>query len=183
MRRVADAIDLVNGTIGRAVAWLTLFMVIAELVVVFARYLFGLGWIQLQEAILYAHAFVFLLAAAYTLRTDGHVRVDIFYRGARPERKALVNLAGALLFLLPVTILIVWISWGYVGRSWAILERSKESSGIPAVYLLKTAIIAFGVQMALQGMSLAIHSVLALRGDPAELAALGGSASSAPATP
>src|SRR5207237_8650510 len=109
--------------------------------------------IWLQESILYAHAALFLLAAAWTLKEDGHVRVDVFYAGASPRTKALVDLAGALLLLLPFCVAVIWFSLPYVARAWAILERSRETSGLPLVFLLKTLIPLFAVMLALQGVA------------------------------
>ena len=172
MRAIALAIDAINLWTGKILAWLALAVVLVQFIVVVMRYVFGVGSIQMQELIIYMHAFLFMLAAAYTLRMDGHVRIDIFYREASPRRKAWVNLLGCLFFLLPVCVLIGVISWPYVSNSWAILESSRESSGIPGVFLLKTAIIAFAVQIGLQGISMTIHSILAIAGDKRELAAL-----------
>jgi TRAP-type mannitol/chloroaromatic compound transport system permease small subunit len=126
------------------------------------RYVLGLGSIWLQESILYAHAALFLLAAAWTLKEGGHVRVDVFYADASPRTKAWIDLAGALLLLLPFCAAIVLFSLDYVGRSWAILERSRESSGLPLVFLLKTLIPLFALMLALQGVSQAIKSVAML---------------------
>jgi TRAP-type mannitol/chloroaromatic compound transport system permease small subunit len=169
MRALADAIDAFNKTVGKGVAWLALAMVLVQFAVVLARYVFGYGNLWAQESVTYMHGFLFMLAAAYTLAEDGHVRVDIFYRSAGPRFKAAVNLFGALFLLIPVAVLIVVISWGYVAGSWRILEGSRESSGIPGVFLLKTAIPAFGVMIALQGLVMVIRSTLALADDPAEL--------------
>jgi TRAP-type mannitol/chloroaromatic compound transport system permease small subunit len=96
----------------------------------------------------------------------GHVRVDIFYREASPKRRAFVDLAGTILFLLPVCVIIAWASWSYVGQSWSNLEGSKETSGIPAVFILKSIILAFVVLVSLQGISLALRSCLTLLGTP-----------------
>ena len=172
MRRLAGVIDALNERIGRAVSWLALLIVLIQFAVVVGRYVFGVGSIWVQELIIYLFGFLFMLAAAYTLRHDGHVRVDIFYREAPPRRKAIVNLVGSIVFLIPICLLILWAAWPYVMQSWAILERSQESSGIPARYLQKTAILVFAVLMALQGLSVAIHSILAIRGDERELDAL-----------
>ena len=84
-----------------------------------------------------------MLAAAWTLRAGGHVRVDIFYADASPRTKALVDLVGALLLLLPFMLVLLWLSLPYVARSWAILERSQEASGLPLVFVLKTLIPLF----------------------------------------
>ncbi len=159
----ADRIDRFNTTIGRAVAWLALVVVLLQFALVVARYWFGLGSIWLTEAVIYGHAALFLLAAAWTLRTGGHVRVDIFYADASPRTKTIVDLAGAMLLLLPFTLVLIWLSLPYAARSWAILERSQESSGLPLVFVLKTLIPLFAAMMALQGIAQAIRAYAALR--------------------
>jgi TRAP-type mannitol/chloroaromatic compound transport system permease small subunit len=158
--------DGLNERIGRAVAWLTLGMVLVTFAVVVLRYVFNVGWIAMQESVTYMHALVFLLGAAYTLRHDGHVRVDIFYRKMGPRAQAWVDLLGALLLLTPVCIAIIWVSWGYVASSWSLLEGSRETGGLPGVFLLKSTILAMAGLMILQGLSQAAHSALVLLGHP-----------------
>jgi TRAP-type mannitol/chloroaromatic compound transport system permease small subunit len=153
MLRLAGAIDRLTTAIGRAAAWLILILVLVQFVIVLLRYVFGLGSIWLQESVVYAHALAFLLAAAWALAIGAHVRVDIFYRDAKPRSQALIDLVGAVVFLLPMAGLILWISLPYAARSWAILERSKETAGIPAVFLLKTAIPLFAAFLILQGLA------------------------------
>jgi TRAP-type mannitol/chloroaromatic compound transport system permease small subunit len=154
----ADCIDRLNGAIGRTVAWLCLLVVLVQFTVVVMRYAFGLGSIWLTETIIYGHATLFMLAAAWTLREGGHVRVDIFYADAGPRRRALTDLCGALFLLLPFMLVLLYFALPYVARSWAILETSRETSGLPWVYLLKTLIPAFAVLMALQGAAQAIRA-------------------------
>ena len=101
--------------------------------------------------------------AAWTLAAGGHVRVDIFYAHASARTRALVDLFGALLLLMPFMLVLLWLSVPYVARSWAILERSQEASGLPFVYVLKTAIPVFAVLMALQGVAQAIRALASLR--------------------
>jgi TRAP-type mannitol/chloroaromatic compound transport system permease small subunit len=161
--RIAAGIDRCNSAVGRAAAWLALAIVLVQFAVVILRYVLGLGSIWLQESILYAHSALFLLAAAWTLSANGHVRVDIFYADASPRTKAIVDLAGALLLLIPFMAVLGWYAWPYVMRSWAILERSRETSGLPIVYLLKTLIPIFALMMALQGIAQAIRAWDALR--------------------
>jgi TRAP-type mannitol/chloroaromatic compound transport system permease small subunit len=151
--------------IGRAAAWCLLAMVIVQVVVVLMRYVLGVGSLWLQETIIYAHATLFMLAAAWTLQQGGHVRVDIFYADASPRHKALVDLLGALVLLLPFAIALMVLSLPYVARSWAILERSRETSGLPLVFLLKTLIPLFALLLGLQGASQAIRAATALVGD------------------
>jgi TRAP-type mannitol/chloroaromatic compound transport system permease small subunit len=161
---VADRIDAATACVGQAVAWSLLAMVIVQVTVVLMRYVLGLGSIWLQESILYAHASLFMLAAAWTLQRGGHVRVDIFYADASPRRKALIDLVGAIVFLLPLALALVALSVPYVLRSWAILERSREASGLPLVFLLKTLIPLFALLLGLQGASQAIRAALVLAG-------------------
>lgn len=151
---------------GRIIAWLTLLMVLVTFTVVVLRYGFNLGWIALQESVTYLHAMVFLLGAAYTLKHDGHVRVDIFYQEMGPRGKAWVNLLGTLFLLLPVCLFILYQSWGYVAESWRVHETSPDAGGIPFVYLLKTNILLLCLFMPIQGLALALRSVLVLQGRP-----------------
>jgi TRAP-type mannitol/chloroaromatic compound transport system permease small subunit len=159
---LADCIDRLTTTVGRAVAWLALVVVLLQFALVVARYLFGLGSIWLTETVIYAHATLFMLAAAWTLKVGGHVRVDIFYAEVSARTKALIDLIGALILLLPFALVLVWLSVPYAARSWAILERSQETSGLPLVFALKTLIPAFAVLMALQGIAQAIRAIRAL---------------------
>jgi len=160
---LADVIDRINGGIGRVCAWLCLFVVLVQFAVVVLRYALGIGSIWLTESIIYAHAAMFMLAAAWTLREGGHVRVDVFYDHASPRTKAWVDLGGALLLLLPFMLVLLWFALPYVFRSWMILERSRETSGLPAVFLLKTLIPLFALMMALQGAAQAIRAAELLR--------------------
>jgi len=105
-----------------------------------------------------------LTAAAWTLQQGGHVRVDIFYADASPRTRAMVDLGGALLLLLPFVAALAWFSLPYVARSWATLERSRETSGLPLVYLLKTLIPTFALLLGLQGIAQAVRAWLALAG-------------------
>lgn len=162
---VADGIDRLVAAIGRAVAWLALAIVLVQFAVVVLRYVFGIGSIWLSESVIYGHATMFMLAAAWTLQAGGHVRVDIFYADASPRTKALVDLLGSLLLLLPFVAVILWFALPYVGRSWALLERSRETSGLPFLYLLKTVIPLFAVLLGLQGISQAIRAARGLRMD------------------
>ncbi len=164
LARVAGIIDRANGAIGRWISWLALFMVLVQFILVIMRYVFGLGSILVQESLIYAHGTLFMIAAGYTLLSDGHVRVDVFDRSASPRRKALVDLGGVVFLLIPVCILLWWSAFPYVAESWKVLEGSRETSGIPGVFLLKTVILVFVVLMALQGISMAIRALLVLSG-------------------
>ncbi len=160
--RIADGIDRITAAIGRIATWCSLYVVAAEFAVVVLRYVLGLGSIRLQESVLYAHAGLFMLAAAWTLEIDGHVRVDVFYARGTPRARAIVDLVGAVVFLLPFAAVLFAFTLPYVERSWHILEASPQPSGLPFVYLLKTVILVFAALIGLQGLAQAIRAALIL---------------------
>jgi TRAP-type mannitol/chloroaromatic compound transport system permease small subunit len=161
---VSCIIDTINKKIGEWVSYFTFLMAAVTFTVVVLRYGFNLGWIAMQESVVYLHAAVFLLGSAYTLQHDGHVRVDVFYRGFSRKRKALVNLIGTLFLLLPVMVFITAVSWHYVFESWQTLEGSMESGGLPFLYVLKSFILLFSLTMFFQGVSEALKQTLILAG-------------------
>ncbi len=160
---IANFIDRLNEIIGRALAWLTLLMVLITFSVVVLRYGFDWGSIAMQESVNYLHALVFMAGAAYTLKHNEHVRVDILYSRLSPRGKAWVDLLGTLILLLPFCIFLIWISLPYVTNSWKLLEGSREAGGLPLVYLLKSFIPLMGLLLLLQGLSLIARSLLRLR--------------------
>ncbi|WP_457675599.1 TRAP transporter small permease subunit [Thiolapillus sp.] len=149
---------------GRLVAWATLLMVLVTFAVVVLRYAFNTGWIAMQESITYLHALVFMLGTAYTLKHDGHVRVDIFYQKFGEKGRAWINLLGTALLLYPLMIFILWISWDYVSESWKVMEGSREAGGLPGVFLLKTLLLLMPVAMMLQGLALMLRCLAVIRG-------------------
>lgn len=161
-----DRIDHLTERSGRLLAWFSLGMMVITVLVVILRYLFNLGWIALQESILYLHACAFMLGAAWTLKHDGHVRVDIFYRRLSVRGKAWVDLLGTLLLLLPVCVFIFAISFDYVWASWQLLERSQEAGGLPGVFLLKSLILLQPALLILQGVAEICRNLLHLLAPP-----------------
>src|ERR1700685_2453201 len=166
--RIAGSIDRVIAAVGRAATWCSLYIVLAEFAVVVMRYALGMGSIRLQESVLYAHAALFMLAAAWTLQVGGHVRVDVFYAQASRRRRAIIDLVGAVIFLFPFAIAVAVLSLPYVERSWAIFEGSRETSGLPFVYLLKTLIPLFVLLIGFPGLAQAIRAALVLAGPRAQ---------------
>ena len=157
-------LDRASEWLGRSLSWLILAMMLVQFLIVVLRYAFSFNSIPMQESVMYMHATVFMLAAAWTLKHDGHVRVDIFYRAMTPKRKALVDLCGTLFLLLPVMVFVILTSMGYVSKSWRIFEGSPDSGGIPGVFLLKTLIPLFAGLMILQALVEASRHFLVLTG-------------------
>ncbi|MCC5858536.1 MAG: TRAP transporter small permease subunit [Ectothiorhodospiraceae bacterium] len=163
-------VDRINGLIGRAMEWLVLAMVALGVINVVARYLGARLGMQLSsnamlEAQTYAYSLVFLLAAAYVLRRDRHIRVDVIYAGRSPKTRAWIDLIGTCVFLIPFCILALYLSWGYVERSWSLLEGSPNPGGLPR-YPIKTVILICFTLLIFQGISEAIKRIAWLRGVP-----------------
>jgi TRAP-type mannitol/chloroaromatic compound transport system permease small subunit len=137
-------------------------MVLLTFLVVVLRYVFDSGWIALQESVSYLHSLVFLLGAAYTLKHDAHVRVDIFYSRFSERTKAWVELLGHLLILIPVMLFIAWISWPYISDAWSVKESSRDAGGLPGVYLLKSLILLMAGLLIIQALVLVMRAALKL---------------------
>ena len=153
--RIERAIDAV----GRGVAWLNLGMVAVTCVVVALRYVFDTGAIFLQESVVYLHGAALLAGLSYALKHDAHVRVDVLYSRLAPRSRVWVNVLGHALFLAPLAVAIVVLSWGYVVDSWAVLEGSQEVGGVPAVFLLKTLIPLAAFLLLLQAGALVARGI------------------------
>jgi TRAP-type mannitol/chloroaromatic compound transport system permease small subunit len=153
LKTIIDLAESLSSAIGKCVAWLTIGMMALTCLIVLMRYGFNAGSIALQESVLYLHALVFMLGAAYTFKSDEHVRVDVFYRGFSAKKKAWVNLIGAIIFLIPVTIYTTYLSYDYVSASWRVLETSPEPGGLPFIYLLKTLIPIMMITLIIQGLA------------------------------
>ncbi len=153
--RTAAAIEILSEWSGRAVAWLMLLMVLVISYDVAMRYLFQSGSVALQELEWHLFALIFLLGAAYTLKHDSHVRVDVFYQSRRlgPRGRAWVDLMGCLLFLIPFCLLVINASLPFVENAYQLGEGSPDPGGLPHRYLLKAAIPLGFALLLLQGIA------------------------------
>jgi len=160
-----NLIDRFSDATGKLTAWLTLGMVLVTFVIVVMRYVFDAGLIWLQEALIWMHATVFMVGAAYTLRHEGHVRVDVFYRRLGMRGQAWVDLLGVLFLLLPVCGFLVLKSFEFAQTSWAMHEASRESGGLPypVLPIIKSVLIIMPLTVALQGVSTLLRCVAVLR--------------------
>jgi TRAP-type mannitol/chloroaromatic compound transport system permease small subunit len=151
--RFCRLVDGLNAGLFRIAAALPLLLTLLVFSIVVLRYAAGWGSTALQESALYLHACGFMLAAAWGLRRGDHVRVDVLAARFSDRGRALVELLGALLLLLPFAAFLLFLAWDYVGRAWAIRERSMDSVGLPYVYLLKTLILVLAGQLILQALA------------------------------
>ena len=153
LANISSRVSIVSG---RLVSWLTVVMVLVLAFNVLSSWLFNSSSIMLAESVTWMHSANFLIAASYTLHRNEHVRVDIFYAKMSPHRKALVDLMGTLLLLLPVCVFILWSSWSFVLLSWKIGEVSAEAGGMPALYVLKSFLILMPALLVIE----AIHQII-----------------------
>lgn len=153
INRIIQTIDYCSDRLGKAGSWLALLMVSVMFLIVLLRYAFQIGSIALQESVMYINALIFTVGVGYTLKEQGHVRVDVFYNKLNAKQQALVDMLGCAVFLMLTAGFILWASWDYVAVSWRILEGSAESSGLPLVYLLKTTILLIASFLGIQGVA------------------------------
>jgi TRAP-type mannitol/chloroaromatic compound transport system permease small subunit len=158
------AVGRLNALVGKTFSWLALAAVLVCFTVVVQRYLLSTTQLWMQDLYVWLNGAMFMAVAGYTLLIDGHVRVDILYRPACRRRKAIMDLVGVLLFLLPFCA-VVWV-WGfeYVQRAWMLREGSANPGGMPGLFILKGFILVFVVLVGLQGIAMALRSVLVLQG-------------------
>ncbi|GAB5467973.1 MAG: TRAP transporter small permease subunit [Rhodospirillales bacterium] len=166
LRLLLIVVDGLTALVGRVFGGLVLAMVVLTFTNVLLRFLFGVSFVMLYEANLYAFGMVITACAAWALLRDEHVRVDVFYRLASPRRKAAIDLFGVCCFMAPLLWLIWYRGLPYVERSWMLQEGSQAASGIPGIYILKTFILLFAASLALQGLSMAIKAIAVLAGRP-----------------
>lgn len=139
-------------------------MVVLQAGTVLFRYVFGVNLLFIQDAVLYLHAFIFLLGSAATLAMNGHVRVDVIFRSLSERQKAWVDCLGIVFFLFPFCIALLLFSLPYITASWGYLEGARETTGLHLVFLLKTAIAGFALLLILQGISILIRRISTLGG-------------------
>ena len=166
--RIAACIISFNRSLGQYAAWCSLLLVLLVFIIAILRYVFKIGSIPMQELVIYLHAIIFMVGASYTLADDGHVRVDVVYTKLSTRAKAIVNLLGTILFLLPVASFIFIISLDYVILSWKISESSPEAGGLPYLFLLKSLIVIMPILLILQGIAIFLNSLVVIS-QPEEL--------------
>ena len=157
------AIGGLNRVVGEVLSWLALACVLICFTVVVQRYVFHTSTLWMQDLYVWMSGAMFTGVAGFALLRDDHVRVDIFYRPASPKRKAIADLVGVVLFLLPF----VYVVWTYgftaVSRSWSYFEGSANIGGMPGLFILKSFILVFAALIGLQGLAMAARAILVLR--------------------
>lgn len=155
-------INGINNIVGKLFSWLSLGIVLVCFAVVVERYLFANTRLWAQDLYVWLNGAMFTAVAGFALFRGDHVRVDIFYRPATKRFKAIADLIGVLVFLLPFVIVVYVYGMPFVARSWSLFENSANVGGMPGLYILKSFIIVFAVLVGLQGLAMLIRSILTL---------------------
>ena len=163
-KRISDLIDRISGVALGLAIFCAIALVLFQLVVVVLRYTYGISYTWLNELVIYAFAAMFMLGASSTLRDDGHVRVDILRPRFGADGRNWIELAGIYFFLFPICIRILTAGEQGLARAWALFEGSRESDGLPFLYLFKTLLPLFAVMMLTQGLSESLKAALRLTG-------------------
>jgi TRAP-type mannitol/chloroaromatic compound transport system permease small subunit len=146
---------------GAVISWCVLLIALVVGYNVSMRFFFQIGSVALQELEWHLFALMFLLGASYTLKHDGHVRVDIFYQSKKltDSHRAWIDLSGTLFFLFPFCLLIIFTSWDFMANAYVISEGSPDPGGLPYRFLLKAAIpLGFALLM-IQGAAIILKSI------------------------
>jgi len=146
-------IDRVSEIVGHLISWFTTLLVLVVCYDVFTRYILKITDVAIQELEWHIFAIIFLIGSAYTLRHDGHVRVDVIYGRLNRRQKAWIDLLGGIVFLIPSCLLIIYTSADFVMNSFLIGETSPDPGGLPARYILKSCIPLAFCLLLLQGIS------------------------------
>jgi TRAP-type mannitol/chloroaromatic compound transport system permease small subunit len=165
---LSQKIHRFSQTTGNLVAWLTFFMVILSVINVLASWLFNTSWIWMRESVTWMHGANFLLAAAYTLNRQSHVRVDIFYAKMSIQKQALVDFVGTLLLMLPTSMFIAWASWPAFLLSWRVGEVSSEAGGVPALWILKGFLLIMPLFLIIESINQLVKSWIKFSSHPSE---------------
>lgn len=173
MERLSHYINSLNETVGRAAAWLMVPLIFLVSFDVIARKAFSFTRIWIMDLEWHLFALIFLLAAGYTLKADRHVRVDLFYERFSQRDKALVDLVGSLVFLIPWCLAVIWFAFGYARESFLMGEGASEPGGLPARYLIKFSVVIGIVMLLLQGINLAYRSWKLLQSNKGEIVETG----------
>ncbi len=161
LQQLSHKIDQLSELTGKLVSWLVLAMVLLVSYDVTMRYLFLSGSIALQEMEWHLFSIIFLIGAAYTLKHDDHVRLDLIYKSRfmNDERRAWINLFGSLFLLLPFCLLIITTAWPFIYQSYIYLEGSPDPGGLPYRWILKASIPLGFIVLLLQGISDIVRNI------------------------
>ena len=150
LKKIVNFLNLIIKKSGIFSSILILILITLVSVSVILRYAFSIGFIWLQDLYIWIHAIFILLGLAYTLSSNEHVRIDLIYRFLLEHKKKKINLIGAILFGLPFSLILIFNGFDYFHRSFLLNESSKETGGLPFIFILKFFIFVSGILILLE---------------------------------
>lgn len=150
LKKLANFLNFIIKKSGNFSSILILILIILVSVSVILRYAFSIGFIWLQDLYIWIHAIFILLGLSYTLSSNEHVRIDLIYRFLIEQKKKKINLLGAILFGLPFSLILIFNGYDYFYRSLLLNESSKETGGLPFIFILKFFIFFAGILILLE---------------------------------
>ena len=160
--RFLRTIDRVSTRIGQGFSWLIVVLTLLVSWEVFSRYALSNPHAWAFDAMIILYGTLFMMAGAYTLAKNGHVRGDVIYGFFRPRTQATIDLTLYILFFLPGVIALVWAGYYYAAESWAIRERSSVMYEGPPIYPFKTIIPVAGGFLLMQGIVEIIRCIICI---------------------
>jgi TRAP-type mannitol/chloroaromatic compound transport system permease small subunit len=160
--RFLRTIDRVSTRIGQGFSWLIVVLTLLVSWEVFSRYALNNPHAWAFDAMIILYGTLFMMAGAYTLAKNGHVRGDVIYGFFRPRTQATIDLTLYILFFLPGVIALVWAGYYYAAESWAIRERSSVMYEGPPIYPFKTIIPVAGGFLLMQGIVEIIRCIICI---------------------
>ncbi len=162
--QLENTIHRFSDFLGKIAALLFILLLFNVFYDVIARYVFNDVSIAMQELEWHLFSAMFMLGVPYTLRTDGHVRVDLVYERLSAKNKAIIDLFGALLLLLPFVLLVGYYGVGFAREAWELGEISGDPGGLTNRWIIKTVIPFTFFSLGISGVGLALKSINILRG-------------------
>ena len=153
MKQFQILIDRIIASVASILVFLIISLVILVFLTVLLRYTFNISYVFLQELIMYLHALIFMFGISYTLKEKSHVKIDVIFNLLSEKNQLLISLVGTLIFIIPTSLFIIYISMDMVIQSWSLLEGSSEAGGLDLVFILKTIIPIAGCLIFLQAIS------------------------------
>jgi len=163
-KKIVTWIERLSVKSGKWISWATTALVILICIDVLQRYLFNYSKNWILELEWHLFALIFLIGAAYTLKEDKHVRVDLFYAQFSKKKKAWIDLIGSIFFLIPWCFLVIVKSFDYALNSFSFREGSANPGGLPALYIIKFCIVLGFILLMLQGIAICLKSILTISG-------------------
>jgi len=163
MERLQKVLDRFSDIFGRISIMLLILLLLNVFYDVIARYFFKSSSIGMQEMEWHLFASMFLIGIAYTLKEEGHVRVDVLYEKFSEKKQAWVNVLGCIFFLFPFVGLIMWFGYGFAFEAYDLGEMSGDPGGLKYRWIIKSMIPLSALMLAISGLGFLLKNIMCIR--------------------